>query len=88
MHICVTSNFSFLNTFHSTDLEDSDDDISEIQQEILLLILDQDLTLSEIATILQIPLGTIKSHVHRAKISLLKILRPQEENDDGLGKRI
>jgi len=52
--------------------------LPEVQREILLLILDKDLSLSEIAEILEMPLGTIKSHVHRAKRSLQEIVQVEE----------
>lgn len=45
-------------------------ELTESQQEVLWLILDEDLKLDEIALILEIPLGTVKSHVHRAKEQL------------------
>lgn len=44
--------------------------LPEPQREILSLLLDKDLTLLEIAVIVGQPVGTVKSHVHRAKQSL------------------
>ncbi len=43
------------------------------EQEIILLSIDADLSLEEISEIVKLPLGTVKSHVHRAKENL-KIL--------------
>ncbi len=54
----------------TTALRSAIRELSEIQQEVLWLILDEDLKLDEIALILEIPLGTVKSHVHRAKEQL------------------
>ena len=42
------------------------------QQNVVSLLLDRELKLNEIGIILNIPVGTVKSHVHRAK-SQLKI---------------
>ena len=39
-------------------------------QEILSLLVEQDLNLQDIASILSIPLNTIKSHIHRSKEKL------------------
>lgn len=55
-------------------------ELEEPQREILLLYIDQELTLSDIGLLLGIPLNTVKSHVHRAKISLKeKMLRGKLE---------
>lgn len=73
--------------FHSdvgvSDSQNMRDDIRDLrraiaklkptEQEIILLSIDADLSLEEIADIVQLPLGTVKSHVHRAKENL-KIL--------------
>jgi RNA polymerase sigma-70 factor (ECF subfamily) len=45
--------------------------LDEPQKEIFLLLIDQDLSLGEIAKILDLPEGTVKSHIHRTK-QLLK----------------
>jgi RNA polymerase sigma-70 factor, ECF subfamily len=44
------------------------------QKDILLLTIDQELTSLDIAKILEIPEGTIKSHIHRAKEELRNLL--------------
>jgi len=44
--------------------------LGEPQKEILLLTIDQELTSADIAKILDMPEGTIKSHIHRAKEQL------------------
>ncbi len=48
--------------------------LKPIEQEILLLMLDADTQLDQIASNLNIPLGTVKSHVHRAKEQLRQIM--------------
>ncbi len=45
------------------------------EQEVILLLIDRDLALQEIATLLEVPVGTVKSHVHRAKQNLQEMLR-------------
>src|SRR5262249_32606657 len=44
--------------------------LSESEQQIVLLHIDHHLSMNEIANLLDIPTGTIKSHVHRAKEKL------------------
>lgn len=48
-------------------------DLSVLQQDILSLYMDEDLTLESIAALLDLPVGTVKSHLHRCK-SKLKLL--------------
>lgn len=60
--------------------------LPETQCQIVLLTLDRDLTLPEIAQILSIPLNTIKSHIHRAKAQL-KLLLNEGENHERPGTR-
>jgi len=55
---------------HAQALRAAIQELSESQREVLWLILDEDLKLEEVAQIMDIPLGTIKSHVHRAKEQL------------------
>ncbi len=55
---------------YTTALRAAIGELTEAQQDVLWLILDEDLKLDEIALILEIPLGTVKSHVHRAKEQL------------------
>ncbi len=52
------------------------------EQEVVLLLVDKDLMLAEIAEILSLPVNTVKSHVHRAK-QKLKILLGQEGSQHG-----
>ena len=48
--------------------------LNESQKEIILLLIDKDLSLQEIGEILNMPLGTVKSYVHRAKGKLKELL--------------
>lgn len=54
--------------------------LPETQQQVLLLWLDSDMTFESIASLLDLSLNTVKSHVHRAKENLKKILGSQQEN--------
>ncbi len=56
--------------------------LSESEQQILNLMIDEDLSLVEIAQILSIPTGTVKSHVHRAKEKLFEILSFVRSNEN------
>lgn len=48
--------------------------LSPIEQEILLRMIDEDCRLEQIAEELGIPLGTVKSHIHRAKEKIRKLM--------------
>jgi len=48
--------------------------LGDPQKEILLLTIDQELTSLDIAKILDMPEGTVKSHIHRAKEELREAL--------------
>jgi RNA polymerase sigma factor (sigma-70 family) len=48
--------------------------LTPIEQEVITLVLDQALTLTDIGAILNTAEGTVKSHVHRAKKKLFEIL--------------
>lgn len=51
--------------------------LGQPEQDILLLLIDRELKLEEIGKILKMPVGTVKSHVHRAKEKLRAAMRPQ-----------
>lgn len=51
--------------------------LSASQQEVIALYLDKDLSHEEISLILDQPIGTIKSHMSRAKEALRNILRKE-----------
>lgn len=44
--------------------------LSPIQQEVISLYLDEELTIDDIAQLLNLPVGTVKSHLHRSKEKL------------------
>ncbi len=51
--------------------------LKENEREVLSLIIDEDIKLKEISKLLKIPIGTVKSHIHRAKENLKRMLLNQ-----------
>ena len=64
---------------HLAQLRNAISELNEIQSQVILLHIDQELTLQEIGGILGLPLNTVKSHAHRAKEILKKKLNPEGE---------
>ncbi len=50
--------------------------LKEEEKEVVLLLINDDLSMEEIAKSLHMPIGTVKSHLHRARIHLKSILDP------------
>lgn len=53
--------------------------LEEPAREILLLLVDRELKLEEIAKLTGIPLNTVKSHIHRAKAKLRTAMAEEQE---------
>lgn len=53
--------------------------LSTAQREVMLLFHQQELSIEDVAQVMEIPVGTVKSHLHRARAALRKILAPQYE---------
>jgi RNA polymerase sigma-70 factor, ECF subfamily len=51
--------------------------LKDEEQDVVLLMVDQHLSMPEIAEILSMPNNTVKSHVHRAKEKLRELLRSE-----------
>ncbi len=51
--------------------------LSSTEQDVILLLIDEDMSLEQIANSLDIPLGTIKSHIHRAKDKIRHLMEVQ-----------
>jgi len=51
--------------------------LSDIEREIISLLVDRDLSLAEISALVEVPIGTVKSHVHRAKEKFRELLKPK-----------
>ena len=49
-------------------------ELKDIEREILTLVIDKTMKLEEISTLMQMPVGTVKSHVFRAKENLKRLL--------------
>ncbi len=52
------------------------------QREVLVLTTIQDLQLKDVACILKIPLNTVKTHLRRARLNLLKAKAMREQEED------
>lgn len=52
--------------------------LSAVEQQILSLLIDEDLTSNEISKILQMPDGTVKSHIFRAKKKLVHLIHTEK----------
>jgi len=73
-HLDVASANNFDPTDRVAHLRWAIQKLKPIEQEILLLMIDDEFQLEQGSDTLQIPLGTVKSHVHRAKENLRKIM--------------
>lgn len=51
--------------------------LSRVQQDVLYFYFDEEITTREIANILNLPEGTVKSHLHRAKETIRMILEKE-----------
>jgi RNA polymerase sigma-70 factor, ECF subfamily len=56
--------------------------ISLVHREVLTLFFLQDLSLDEIASVLEIPVGTVKSRLHHAKHALKAVLEEEESSHE------
>jgi RNA polymerase sigma-70 factor (ECF subfamily) len=52
------------------------------QRSILSLVALQGMAYKDVATILEIPIGTVMSRLSRARNSLLNLVRPQESEEN------
>ena len=53
--------------------------LSEPQRLAVVLFHEQELSLDDVARVMEMPVGTIKSHLHRGRSALRKILEPKLE---------
>ena len=58
------------------------DQISMIHKEALTLFLLEDLSMGQMADVLEIPLGTVKSRLHHAKRALRTVLQQEDKNHE------
>lgn len=56
--------------------------ISLVHREVLTLFFLQDLSLDEIASVLGVPVGTVKSRLHHAKYALRAVLEEEESSHE------
>ena len=60
-------------------LDDAMTVLTEPQQTAVLLFHQQELSLADAAKVMAMPIGTVKSHLHRARAALRRVLAPQLE---------
>lgn len=49
--------------------------LNSIEKEVIMLYMDDELNLADMGVILGLPVGTVKSHIHRAKENLKQLLQ-------------
>ena len=57
--------------------------LAPVQREVLVLFYLEDLSLTEMAEVLAIPVGTVKSRLNKARSELKAVLERMEKQDDG-----
>jgi RNA polymerase sigma-70 factor (ECF subfamily) len=60
-------------------LDDALGQLTPPQREAMTLFHEQELSIEEVAQVMEMPLGTIKSHLHRARAAMRKTLGPKME---------
>jgi RNA polymerase sigma-70 factor (ECF subfamily) len=80
--IVIETNDEILESDQKTDLREAIRTLSNDEQSVLTLMMDQELKVCEISTLLSMPEGTIKSHVSRAKEKLKRILNPTKPSSN------
>jgi len=53
--------------------------LSETQRSAVVLFYQQQMNIEQVAAVMQLPAGTIKSHLYRALAKLRQLLEPQQE---------
>ena len=71
----------------SAELRRAIAELPDAEREVVSLLLDKDLSLADIGAILGMPTGTVKSHVHRAKMRLRTALAGAGRNESAASGR-
>ena len=66
-------------SFNKSLLEKALLKLSESQRNVIVLFHQKEMSIQDVSEVLNMPTGTVKSHLHRARASLRKILEPQLE---------
>ncbi len=53
--------------------------LSNPQREVIVLFHEQELSIEQVAQVMEMPVGTVKSHLHRARAAMRKVLAPRLE---------
>jgi RNA polymerase sigma-70 factor (ECF subfamily) len=56
--------------------------LSESQRTCVVMFHQQEMSIEQIADAIEIPVGTVKSHLHRGRAAMRKILEPLVASDD------
>ena len=80
-HSSIEKNTEHLHFENAEQVHYGLSQISLLHREILTLYFLQDFILEEIADVLEAPLGTVKSRLHYAKLSLRAVLEKENQNN-------
>lgn len=56
--------------------------LTPAQRQALLLFHQQELNVQQVAEVMELPVGTVKSHLHRARAAMRKLLGPMPEDQE------
>ena len=82
----ATPEDSFLQTSRDRMLHRALGDLSAVNREVILLKEIQGFKLEEIAELLEVPLGTVKSRSNRARLELSKVLYAMQERGETIAE--
>ena len=63
------------DVLHRIELERCLDRLPDVQREVIILFYLQERSVEEVARILDLPEGTVKSHLHRARLALAEMMK-------------
>ena len=79
MGIAVRANRADHNRLLANRLQSAMPHLSDPQRQAIVLFHQQDLNLQEVAAVMGVPVSTVKSHLHRGRLAMRKILAPDPE---------
>lgn len=78
--VCEESNFS-INTANYEIMLQAIEQLSSNHKELIVLHYFEDLSYEEIATVIEVPIGTIRSRIHYAKENLKRLIQEMDHED-------